>query len=177
MAASRAMKITQVALYPPLQGRTSSVHQITEHTQPFSEWPFTPAARAGPRVDEGQAPGEVERGILGFLAAGLEHNLGSAGLGCCQSAPRCFLPNRRDARHPYLALLTFTTSDAKRQGPQRPRILPKVAGPMNMGLQANPGLPKAQTPMLPPSIWPAYLLTAASVALRDAPGTPQALTQ
>lgn len=68
-----------------------------------------------------------------------------------------------------------TSLDSRRQGAERPSVLPRVAEPMSAELLASPGLPEAQGPVL--TSLPPPLPLLASAALRDKPGAPEALTQ
>ena len=73
------------------------------------------------------------RGLLGYLAAGRDYNLGQA-------------------LHWALILGSFhmvATFDLRRQGSERLSVLPEVTGPRNVELQASPGLPEAEVPVLP----------------------------
>lgn len=84
-AASSGMNFTQVTLSYSL-----SVHQITEYTPPFSEWPSQAGRLAlrvpGRWVRRDKPPGKMERGVPGYLAAGRAYGLGPDRL--------CFLPLR-----------------------------------------------------------------------------------
>ena len=73
------------------------------------------------------------RGLLGYLAAGRDYNLGQA-------------------LHWALILGSFhmvATFDLRRQGSERLSVLPEVTGPRSVELQASPGLPEAEVPVLP----------------------------